>query len=90
MGKKLKLQAVLITGLSKMTEHIMHNALVPSTREKYTSIEKKWLSYCGERRIDPMIQGTVEFLNFLSSCLGNKSKWGYLRSLVGKKLRLCS
>ena len=69
-------------GLSKMTEHLMHNALVPSTRKKYASIEKKWLSYCSDRGMDPMMQGTVEFLNFLSFCFGNKSKWGYLRSFV--------
>ena len=64
-----------------MTRHLMDNATVKSTKKKYATIERKWLTYCKDRDMDPMNQGTVEFMNFLSfSFTTNKAKWGYLKS----------
>ena len=65
-----------------MTQQLMENAIVTSTRKKYKCIEKKWLRYCEDRSINPTSQGTVTFLNFLSFSYKNKAKWGYLKSFV--------
>ena len=81
-GEKIEATGSNLHGMSDLTRHIMENAVVPSTRNKYKCIEKKWLLYCRDRGMDPMSQGTVVFLNFLSFSYQNKAKWGYLKSFI--------
>ncbi len=53
-----------------------------STKTKYRSIERQWLQHCVSLNIDPELQTTNVFINFLAVKYEKNLKYGTLRSYI--------
>ena len=81
-GAKIEVTGVPVQRMSQIARTLMTNCIRKQTRSKYTSIQKAWLKYCNDLRVDPMQQRTYFFLNFLAEGFQRNLKWGTLRSYV--------
>ena len=61
---------------------LIENAIRPSTKKRYTSVEQKWLTYCENKGIPPFAPNTSTFLNFIAEAYDNKLKWATIRGFI--------
>ena len=68
--------------MSELAVMLIGHAHRKGTKTKYKSVQRAWIRYCKDLRIDHTKPDTFTFVNFLASGFERKLKWGTLRSYV--------